>query len=234
MQNNSYIDKREKLQLYFDKSANKAWEQLTSDAPVSRIRQTVRDGRNSMRDTLLSWMPEDLQGKRVLDAGCGTGSFAVEAAHRGADVCAIDISPSLIEVARSRTPKSLLPLIEYRAGDMLSADAASFDYVVAMDSLIHYQAEDMLRGIESLLSRAKTSDASVLFTFAPRTPMLMLMKKVGAYFPQGDRSPAIEPVAEKNLKQLISNSKKCTAASIARTHLVSTAFYKSQALELTV
>ena len=39
---------------YFDRSATKVWERLTSDAPVSRIRQTVREGRDRMRAIMLS------------------------------------------------------------------------------------------------------------------------------------------------------------------------------------
>ena len=58
---------------YFDRTATKAWERLTSDAPVSRIRQTVREGRDRMRALMLSRLPADLRGARVLDAGCGTG-----------------------------------------------------------------------------------------------------------------------------------------------------------------
>ena len=50
------------------------WERLTSDAPVSRIRQTVREGRDRMRALMLSRLPEDLRGARVLDAGCGAGA----------------------------------------------------------------------------------------------------------------------------------------------------------------
>jgi len=75
MQHDTYLDRRQQLQTYFDRTAAHAWEQLTSDAPVSGIRQTVRAGRAEMFDLLLSWMPEDLTGKRVLDAGCGTGAF---------------------------------------------------------------------------------------------------------------------------------------------------------------
>jgi hypothetical protein len=36
---------------------------LTSDAPVGRIRATVRAGRDRMRATLLSWLPQDLRGR---------------------------------------------------------------------------------------------------------------------------------------------------------------------------
>ena len=81
---------------YFDRTAVDAWNRLTSDAPVNRIRATVRAGRNEMRATLLDWLPRDLRGARLLDAGCGTGVMAVEAARRGAHVVAIDLSPSLV------------------------------------------------------------------------------------------------------------------------------------------
>src|SRR5271165_2507201 len=98
----TYIARRNELERYFDRTAVDAWKRLTSDAPVGRIRATVRAGRCSMHDTLLSWLPGDLCGARVLDAGCGTGALAVELARRGADVLGIDVSPSLVELARSR------------------------------------------------------------------------------------------------------------------------------------
>ena len=43
-----YSATRDRVEQYFDRSATKVWERLTSDAPVSRIRQTVREG-----DTIL-------------------------------------------------------------------------------------------------------------------------------------------------------------------------------------
>ena len=59
----------------------------------------MRAGRDRMRATLLGWLPADLRDARLLDAGCGTGALAVEAARRGADVVAIDLSPTLVELA---------------------------------------------------------------------------------------------------------------------------------------
>jgi magnesium-protoporphyrin O-methyltransferase len=35
-----------------------------------------------MRNVLLAYLPRDLSGQRVLDAGCGTGALAVELAKR--------------------------------------------------------------------------------------------------------------------------------------------------------
>src|ERR1700710_1260619 len=95
-----YDARRGELTTYFDRTAVEAWSRLTSDAPVSRIRATVRAGRDAMRETLLSWLPADMTGLRLLDAGCGTGALAVEAARRGAEVVAIDVAASLGDVAR--------------------------------------------------------------------------------------------------------------------------------------
>jgi magnesium-protoporphyrin O-methyltransferase len=96
----SYLERRAWIGEYFDRTAATAWKTLTSDAPVSRIRATVRAGRDQMRATLLRWMAPDLHGVRILDAGCGTGTLAIDLAKRGAEVVAIDLSPTLVDHAR--------------------------------------------------------------------------------------------------------------------------------------
>jgi magnesium-protoporphyrin O-methyltransferase len=214
----SYAEARDRLEAYFDRTAVEQWKALTSDAPVSRIRATVRAGRDRMREVLLGWLPADMRGLRLLDAGCGTGALAVEAAARGAHVTAIDVSGQLVAVARERAPAGLL--IDWHVGDMLSPQLGNFDHVVAMDSLIHYEAPDMIAAVEAL--KARTS-GSVLFTFAPSNPLLETMKFVGKAFPRGDRSPAIAPVRETVLRSALGG---------ARTERVSAGFYTSQALEV--
>lgn len=42
----------------------------------------------------------DVTGKRVLDAGCGSGRYCVELARRGADVTGIDLAGSMVEMSR--------------------------------------------------------------------------------------------------------------------------------------
>ena len=79
----AYEQRREEIEHYFDRTAAQAWARLTSQEPLGRIRSSVREGRNRMRETLLSWLPQDLRGKRVLDAGCGTGMATVGLARRG-------------------------------------------------------------------------------------------------------------------------------------------------------
>jgi magnesium-protoporphyrin O-methyltransferase len=226
----SYIERRGELETYFDRTAVDAWSRLTSDAPVGRIRATVRAGRDSMRKTLLDWLPSDLRGRRILDAGCGTGMFAIEAARRGAHVVAVDISPSLVDLARQRTPKDVQPgRIEFLVGDMLSPALGGFEHVVAMDSLIHYSAEDAVRAVARLGAR---TSGSILFTFAPRTPALVAMHAVGRMFPRSDRAPSIVPVAEQVLRNLLVADGALAQWIPSRTRRIASGFYKSQAMEL--
>ena len=77
-----YEIRRGEIETYFDRTAADAWKKLTSDAPLGRIRASVRAGREQMRSFLLSLMPADLTGARVLDAGCGTGALAIALAAR--------------------------------------------------------------------------------------------------------------------------------------------------------
>ena len=61
----TYRDRRQSLETYFDRTAFEAWKQLTSDAPVSNIRATVRAGRDRMRSEILGWLPAELAGGTV-------------------------------------------------------------------------------------------------------------------------------------------------------------------------
>ena len=229
------MQRRGQIEDYFDRTALKAWEQLTSTAPVGRIRATVRAGRDRMRSQLLDWLPQDLHGARILDAGCGTGALALEAARRGAQVLAIDLSPSLVNVARERMAElhpteadgQVMGRIDWRSGDMLDTALGHFDHVVAMDSLIHYDETDMVRVIEAWSHR---TSGSMLFTFAPRNPALAAMRAMGRLFPRSNRSPWIEPVAQKSLHRRLGEG--VPQFELGRTQRVSSGFYTSQAQEL--
>ena len=226
----TYSERRRFLQSYFDRTAFDAWKQLTSDAPVSKIRRTVRAGRDRMRTQLLDWLPQDLTDSRLLDAGCGTGALSYEAARRGGDVIAIDLSQSLIDIACERMPADLPDgLVDFRIGDMLDPDFGDIDHVVAMDSLIHYETPDIVSALASLAVR---TSHSILFTVAPRTPMLSMMHMAGRAFPRGDRAPSIVPVGEGDLRARIAADVRLAGWRIGRTARVMTGFYKSQAFEL--
>ncbi|MEM6728759.1 MAG: magnesium protoporphyrin IX methyltransferase [Pseudomonadota bacterium] len=201
---------------YFDRTATEAWAQLTSDAPVSRVRATVRAGREEMRASMIERLG-DLRGKRVLDAGCGTGAASEVLAILGAEVVAVDISPSLILIAQERLPGHLRDQVRFEAGDML-APRGAFDAVLAMDSLIYYSRVDL----QVALARLSDMAPQVVFTVAPRTPLLMAFWSLGRFFPRRDRSPTMVPQDVSALE----------ADGAAHIKTVRSGFYTSALLEL--
>ena len=226
----SYHTRRAEIETYFDRTAAETWARLTSDAPVSGIRRTVRRGRDAMRATLLNWLPENLSGQSLLDAGCGTGALAIEAARRGAEVVALDLSPTLVDLARNRTRELNEDLdITFLVGDMREMDLGRFDFAVAMDSLIHYDVAD---GVQTLQAIAAQINQKMVFTFAPWTPLLAMMHASGRLFPKQDRAPSIEPVPERRLKRRLEQVGLLEQWRVGRSHRINTGFYKSQALEM--
>ena len=78
-----------------------------------------------------------LDGRSLLDAGCGSGQAIADAASRGATVTGVDATPELLAIARQRTPAA-----DLRVGDIeqLPFGEATFDVVTAFDS-IQYAAD---------------------------------------------------------------------------------------------
>lgn len=223
----SYDQTLARVETYFDRTATRAWEALTSDAPVSKIRQTVREGRDAMRAQMLARLPDDLRGARILDAGCGAGQMTAELAARGADVVAVDISPALVEIAQKRLDDRLKRQVSFHSGDMLAANLGRFDHVLAMDSLIYYGVADLSRALTGLALR---TSGGIIFTVAPRTPLLMAMWRMGKLFPRADRSPVMVPHSAARLAQGLraagSNARLIPLDRVAR------GFYISQAMEV--
>lgn len=79
-------------------------------------------------------------GARLLDAGCGTGQYAIAFAKRGYVVSAIDIAPAMIERARQHATHEGVA-IDWRVGDYAALIAADepYDAIHARVSL-HFAA----------------------------------------------------------------------------------------------
>ena len=168
---------------------------------------------------------------KILDAGCGTGTLAIEAAQRGAEVVAVDLSPTLVNLARERLRDLNQTLdVTFLVGDMRDMDLGSFDYAVAMDSLIHYDVAD---GVQTLEAMAAQIHRKMVFTFAPKTPLLALMHAAGKFFPRADRAPSIEPVSPGRLSRHLDDVGLTQDWVAGRSHRIDVGFYKSHAMELT-
>ena len=81
--------------------------------------------------TMVGWLIERgiVPGATVLDAGCGTGRYAIELARRGFIVDGVDRSPELLAVAREAVTDRQLS-VSFRLGDLLASPASRYDAVL--------------------------------------------------------------------------------------------------------
>lgn len=74
------------------------YDELMADIPYDEYAELVELAANG------------LQGKKVLDIGCGTGQLSTQFAKRGADVAGVDLSGDMLRVAAERAKALSLPI----------------------------------------------------------------------------------------------------------------------------
>ena len=102
---------------------DRRWEEMAAAG------QSIH-GEADLVESLLARLPGGGSGPggrgSVLDAGCGTGRVAVELARRGVEVVGVDLDPSMLDVARSKSGE-----VEWMAADLATVDLGRrFDVVV--------------------------------------------------------------------------------------------------------
>lgn len=83
-----------------------------------------------------SFGPDELAGRLVLDAGCGSGRYAAVAAGLGAEVAAVDVTAA---VQRARAVCAGLPAVQVIQADLLRLPfaAGTFDAIYSIGVLHH-------------------------------------------------------------------------------------------------
>ena len=101
-----------------------------------QFHQLVEEYRQNFLDYMQPHGPEFFQGKRVLDAGCGSGRHAYYAAQFGTEVVAVDLGEA-IDVARANTRG--VGKVETVQADLYNLPFApeSFDFIYSMGVLHH-------------------------------------------------------------------------------------------------
>ena len=122
-----------------------------------------------------------LNGKRVLDVGCGGGILSESMAEKGADVVAIDLGEKALKVAKLHQLESGskvdYQLIAVEA--LASQQPASFDVVTCMEMLEH--VPDPAAIIDACAKLVKPG-GSVFFSTINRNPKAYLFAVIGAEY----------------------------------------------------
>lgn len=94
---------------------------------------------------MLDWLIQRANGGLICDMGCGPGQIARYLHDMGANACGIDLSPGMIDHARS-----LNPGIDYQTGDMLALTGVpdgAFAAVAAFYSIIHIPHDSIMTAL---------------------------------------------------------------------------------------
>jgi SAM-dependent methyltransferase len=114
--------------------------------------------------------------KRVLDAGCGDGTYAndIKRERSSLEIVGFDPASEAVRVARSRYPD-----IEFVVGDVLRAETfpeGKFDLIILRGVLHH-----VLDPAEAIRQCAARADALLIIEPNGNNPILKLIEKVSPY-----------------------------------------------------
>ena len=104
---------------------------------------------NHYHEYLLKQVPHDCEN--ALEVGCGTGAFARQLAARCKRVVALDLSPEMIRVARSRATQQ--PNLEFQLADVMTWEfpQAHFDFICSIATLHHTEQRPLLTKMRDAL-----------------------------------------------------------------------------------
>jgi len=140
----------------------------------------------------------DCAGKRVLEYGCGTGSYAWDLARAGARVTGIDISPLAIERARERAAdEGLADRVSFQVmnAETLTFTAGTFDRVCGNSILHHLDLEKALDEIRRVL---KEDGGAVFSEPLGHNPLINLYRRMTPRM----RSTDEHPLTSRDLQML--------------------------------
>ena len=170
-QNSSNVDPAELAK--FSELAHRWWDPESEFRPLHQI--------NPLR---LGWVQAlvPLEGKRVLDVGCGGGILTDAMARSGADAMGIDLATKSLRVAQLHALEAQTPRVQYRevsAEDLAAEQPASFDVVTCMEMLEHVpDPVSIVRACSALVKPG----GWVFFSTLNRNPKSFLFAIVGAEY----------------------------------------------------
>ena len=157
----------------FSDLAHRWWDKNSEFKPLHQI--------NPLR---LDWIDSlaKLQGKKVLDVGCGGGILADSMARKGAMVAGIDLATKALKVAQLHALEAQTPNISYReisAEGLAAQEPGRYDVVTCMEMLEH--VPDPALVVQACSTLVKPG-GWVFFSTINRNPKAWLFAVVGAEY----------------------------------------------------
>lgn len=129
----------------------------------------------------------------VLDIGCGTGTVAITAVRRGAEVTAVDITPAMLAAAKENAEIAGLTGIDWQNGDACDLPFADDAFDVTLSSLGHMYGDPPEQTTAELL-RVTRDDGWIGFTSWTPTGLYPFLGSVlTTYLSPGDIPEFTEP-----------------------------------------
>jgi SAM-dependent methyltransferase len=144
---------------------------------ADRYRRRSRFARRRM-DNVFALLPP-VSGRRVLDLGCGMGTFAIETARRGAAAVGIDLAAAALPEAAglARAESVAAPFVRADAATLPFADR-SFDVALAADFTEHLDDRTLDRVAAELARVVRPGGTLVVYTPSP-SHVLERLRRLG-------------------------------------------------------
>eukprot|EP00250_Pteridium_aquilinum_P005715 c15769_g2_i1 orf=159-1193(+) len=218
---------------YFNTQGFDRWRRIYGETDdVNNVQMDIRKGHAETVEKVLGLLRrESLEGVTICDAGCGTGSLTIPLMLEGAIVNASDISAAMVSEAKSKVSeamgasnatKPIKPPV-FETNDLESLKG-KYHTVACIDVLIHYPKAKAAGMIAHLASLA---EKRLILSFAPETPFLAVLKRIGEFFPGPSKATRAYLHTEADIEAAL----KAVGWTVRNRDMTSTKFYYSRLLE---